>query len=1003
MATRENITAVDEHMDDALAAIVRSVPDIIYRLDEQGHIVYISDAVRRYGYEPDELIGCSIFDLVHPADRETATYKVNERRKGERGTRLLQLRLMTKGREAVNFELSADDWPTFLVNAEGIYAADEVEGGRFLYTQGVARDISERKPQEVEGADPTVSLRNEIALREKAQKEMQLFQFAVGHAGDAIFWFGPDGCILYANDEMYRMLGYESRELLGVHVSHISPELPGAAQWDELWEQVRNGPSPYTGQKAVWQAKDGKVFPVEVAASFFAYDGKEYVCSYVRDVSSHRRDEARREARQRLREEVWNMRSVDDIEKVIQVVRQALTDLAVPVVGCSIHLVETATAEPTVRSWRSDSADAAWVSFQNEAAVQQIVQMWQKAEPSYRPDLTKGPIEGEFERISSIFDCEIYSVLDVPFSHGTLAVNCDKLDAYSAEDVKLLQSVAEVLSEGFRRFEDLRGLQARTHDAEALAGDLRKALEREAVMGRVRDRVIAMRSISDLPEEDYWVEQLRALGIEAWGISLQFPGETDGAFKVRYLSDDKYSEDIPLAQAPWVREVWELGRSIPVSYNRMMSVGMDGWDVKNILEVPLLGVEGSLAVNTEEERPFDAEEVRVIELLAGLITEGLQRIRDFEALAERDEQLRQSQKMEAVGELAAGIAHNFNNMLQGIVGNVHLAQLEADEGLSSYLVPAQETAMRAADMVRQLMLFARKGLPQAQAPLELGEQLHETVEIARQTFDRRIRIVEEAQSDLVVRADAGQLQQLLMDLLLNARDALVGREDPFIRISWSQVLAPMEGSDSAVPCACIEVEDNGVGIPADTRERIFEPFFTTKPVDQGTGLGLSTAYGIIQQHGGRIECDSEEGTGTIFAVVLPLVQAEVSSESEALVAARGKNGGTILVVDDEAVVRESTCKLLERNGYRAFAAEGTQAVELAKREGVDLVLLDLSMPDISGTEVLAELRRSGVEAPVIFFTGYLTEADEYEGVASVLQKPFTVDELMNQVQQVLIP
>ena len=385
-----------------------------------------------------------------------------------------------------------------------------------------------------------------------------------------------------------------------------------------------------------------------------------------------------------------------------------------------------------------------------------------------------------------------------------------------------------------------------------------------------------------------------------------------------------------------------------------------------------------------------------------MVAEGLQRLRDFEALDEREEQLRQAQKMEAVGELAAGIAHNFNNMLQGIVGNVHLAQMEAGESLDTYLVPAQETAMRAADMVRQLMLFARKGLPQAQAPLDLHAQLHETVEMARQNFDRRIRIIAEAEDGLVVRADAGQLQQVLMVLMLNARDALVGRVDPFIRVNWSQVITSARSAGEAVPCARIEVEDNGVGMDEETRERIFDPFFTTKPVDQGTGLGLSTVYGIIQQHGGRIECESEQGVGTVFTVFLPLEKsAAADGETAAEVLQQRQGGETVLVVDDEEVVRESTRKLLEHSGYRVFTAEGGQAVELAKRESVDLVLLDLSMPEISGAEVLAGLHRAAIDTRVVFFTGYWAEADEYEGVDGVLQKPFTVDELIREVRRVL--
>jgi CheY-like chemotaxis protein len=201
--------------------------------------------------------------------------------------------------------------------------------------------------------------------------------------------------------------------------------------------------------------------------------------------------------------------------------------------------------------------------------------------------------------------------------------------------------------------------------------------------------------------------------------------------------------------------------------------------------------------------------------------------------------------------------------------------------------------------------------------------------------------------------------------------------------------------------ARLEIEDNGAGMNEATRERIFDPFFTTKPVDKGTGLGLSTVYGIVQQHGGWIECASKEGCGSVFTAYFPLCASEDNLRKPAPKVAKASGGETILVVDDEEIVRDSTRRLLEHSGYRVLLAEGTEVVELAQVEQIDLILLDLSMPDISGTEVLAQMRREEVDVPVVLFTGYFAESGQFEGVDGVLLKPFSSDQLMQQVRQVL--
>ena len=237
--------------------------------------------------------------------------------------------------------------------------------------------------------------------------------------------------------------------------------------------------------------------------------------------------------------------------------------------------------------------------------------------------------------------------------------------------------------------------------------------------------------------------------------------------------------------------------------------------------------------------------------------------------------MRNSQKLEAVGQLTAGVAHNFNNMLQGMIGNLYLAQLDAAEEVQPFLGAAQAAADRAADMVRQLMVFAQQGVPMACQPIDWFEVVRDTVEICRSSFDPKIAIVEDLpEGGGMVDGDPGQLRQVIMNLMLNARDALEEGENPAstVCIEGGQIAMKVKPGmvSPSGPYLRLRIEDNGVGMTDGTRERIFEPFFTTK--DDGTGLGLAIVRKIIELHEGRINIVSEHKKGTTILLNLPTSQ-----------------------------------------------------------------------------------------------------------------------------------
>jgi two-component system cell cycle sensor histidine kinase/response regulator CckA len=377
-----------------------------------------------------------------------------------------------------------------------------------------------------------------------------------------------------------------------------------------------------------------------------------------------------------------------------------------------------------------------------------------------------------------------------------------------------------------------------------------------------------------------------------------------------------------------------------------------------------------------------------------------------------EDQLRQSQKMEAVGELTAGIAHNFNNMLQAIRGNLDLVVKYQGEDAAELLSDASHAASRAAEMVQQLMVFSRQGLQPEHGAVKLQQIAKETVEICRKAFDRKIHIAIESIGDPTpILGDSGQLSQIMMNLCINARDAFEGVVDRHhqIRVEVEEPSNHIRPPLNNLPThqgsyVRLRIIDNGTGMDEETRKRVFDPFFTTKEVDEGTGLGLSTVYGITQQHGGWVTCDTKLGEGTTFSVFLPTTTQGIGGDDKDSKADGPRGTETILVIEDEAMVRKVTGRMLENSGYRVLeAVDGMEGMAIFKeqRESISLLLLDLSMPGMSGREVLAEVRRIDPRVPVLILTGYSVMDEDNIRPEMVVQKPFDQNDLAHKVRAAL--
>jgi len=398
-----------------------------------------------------------------------------------------------------------------------------------------------------------------------------------------------------------------------------------------------------------------------------------------------------------------------------------------------------------------------------------------------------------------------------------------------------------------------------------------------------------------------------------------------------------------------------------------------------------------------------------------LVVEVQQKTQALESKQQTEMKFQHAQRMEAVGTLVGGIAHDFNNMLSGITANLYMAQrqMESEDG-KQRLKKIGDLSMLAADMIKQLLTFARKDEAEMKH-FDLTVFINEAYKLARVSIPENILCSFHFGKDkLFINGNATQIQQILMNLMNNARDALVGAESPAITVSLSEFEADdaflsLRPELTARHYGRLSVQDNGMGITKDKQKRIFDPFFTTKEVGKGTGLGLAMVYGAMQSHQGLIEVESEVGSGTCFTLYFPLLEevANTTGDAKKQQVVQG-NGELILVVDDDQRLCECEYELLQKMGYRALTAcNGIEALRLFEqhRHEISLVLMDVVMPVLGGVASANRIQKLEPSAKIIFMTGYDKDQDmaselmpDYE---HILHKPIDVEELSVAIRRAI--
>jgi signal transduction histidine kinase len=406
---------------------------------------------------------------------------------------------------------------------------------------------------------------------------------------------------------------------------------------------------------------------------------------------------------------------------------------------------------------------------------------------------------------------------------------------------------------------------------------------------------------------------------------------------------------------------------------------------------------------------------RLIPALERELREAALREKRAEEHAALEQQLRQAQKMEAVGQLAGGVAHDFNNILTAIIGYAAmvLEQIGPDKPISADLVEIQKAAERAASLTRQLLAFSRRQTLDMKV-LDLNDVLGSMRDMLERLIREDIKICLDLAPALPpILGDRIQLEQVVLNLVVNARDAMP--RGGLITIETASVsgelFTDLKAQD-ARPRASVRlsVRDTGIGMDEATQARIFEPFFTTKPTGEGTGLGLATVYGVVQQLGGHIAFSSEVGQGTRFVLHFPETAAAptVNAPAEPSAALVADDRATVLVVEDLRAVRVLVSRMLTRHGYHVLEADGPVAALALVENGaetVDLIVSDVVMPHMSGPEMIERLRKKRPNLKVLYISGYsnreLAKRGDLGRNAAILEKPFTPAVLLKAVRQIL--
>jgi signal transduction histidine kinase/CheY-like chemotaxis protein len=717
-----------------------------------------------------------------------------------------------------------------------------------------------------------------------------------------------------------------------------------------------------------------------------------------------------------IRSEVLKMTRSRDIEQVLAAIHAGLGELGVSFNACGMSIIDADTDPPQVRCCNI-THDGRWLEvaiLPESASV--LLHFWRGKQTVYRRDLHREDGFGEDEILKNAFSNPVRSVVDVPFSHGTLAVNSTEPDAFSPADIEIIEEMAQVLSAGFVRLDDFQKLEQRTRELELEIAERQRRETHHQARTRVRDAVWRMQSVDETVQLlDALNAALKIAGVSylSCGINIVDVASDEPSVRFYNLSKTEWEEDEAESSRDIILKIWRGGQIIyrrdleledPYREREVLGKSYDS-RVRSVIDIPFS--HGTLAINSTEPDAFSPADIDFLQELANVLEEGVRRLDDIRRLQDQERQLLQSQKMEVVGRLAGGVAHDFNNMLTAILGASEQLLQDCTPEDRPELELVFNAGQKAAYLTHQLLAFSRQQVLRPKL-LDLNEVIGNQAKMVRRLIGEDIQLTTPFDPQLrKVEVDPGQIEQVVLNLIINARDAMPRGG----RLTVSTRSLDLEHSRGSVPpgsYVLLSVTDTGEGMDRDTRERIFEPFFTTKDMGKGTGLGLSTVYGIVAQSGGHITVRSAPGQGSTFDIYLPQATTDLPEEQEQKSSHLPRGTETILVVEDDALVRRVARRILASVGYTVLEApDGHQALQIAADHSgeIDILLTDVIMPGMNGKELAERMISETPGTKVIFMSGYVDNLVVHQEIIEpgidFLQKPFDVKGLLYKVREAL--
>ncbi len=1084
ISPRKNLEQELKDSHRKLSSIIRSVPDIIYRLDTHSCITYISDTIREYGYQPQELIGKNIFDIIHPEDRSKALYRINERRTGERRTRSFEIRLKAKNKKYVPFDVHATGIyiePTFLIEAEGIYSTDIPEARSFLGSQGVARDITERKI-------------TEKILQDSEQRLKSILSSMM----DTILVFDEKGRIANhhsQNDSCFmppeKYINKTPGEVFPRHVSQMFEKALNANQRNQ------------TEETEFWmqENQDLQWYSVKFSPMFVEEKYKGSV-AVVRNVTARKKDEEsllrKSQQQENLLQTLKYLTESLNLTEVLTRIGHAAKDI-LKADGCTIYLLEPdgITLSPVVALEQryTDEILATPLTIHNSFTGKSVQAgkslIFNHAQDNPTGFHIPGTPEDEEEnlivspfivdnrvlgavcldrrkrkfladdlRLTETFGTLAATALKNAKAHSDLQNEIEKNIAITrqlADSEEKFRNLAEEspnmifinvggkVAYANRRCEEIMGYKRKDFYSpdfnffdlvDPKAHDLiRNNFKRHGQGEEIQPYEYTLITKNKKRIDSLITTKLITYDREKaiLGIITDI-GDRKRAEEALRKSEEKYrkffEEDLTgdfisnpegkiLACNSAFLKIFGFASKKKALKSRLASLYNDTRHWKSFLQ--LLVVKKKLEYHEMELRRVDGQQVHIIANMTGKfdkkgkLTEIMGYLFDNTERKVLEQQFRQAQKMEAVGRLAGGVAHDFNNLLTIISGysELILHRRSPDKRLNKDVQQIKKAGDKASQLTNQLLAFSRRQVRQLKL-INLNSVVMDVNKMLHRLIGEDIQLLLQLDPDLwTINADTAQLEQILMNLAVNARDAMPQGGKLIIETSNVTYQKDHVQKNLAVQPAgsyvMLAIHDTGSGMDEETRSHIFEPFFTTKPYGKGTGLGLSTVYGIVKQSDGYIWVDSEPKKGTSFRVYFPRVQVKAKKYPSPLEIQQAQRGSeTLLLVEDEDMVRELSARVLQDAGYTVLvSSHGEEALRLATEQKgtIDMIITDVIMPGISGRKLAEGIQKNRPEIKVLFISGYTDEIISQQGNLeegmNFLQKPFSPQKFLITVRQIL--